>query len=647
MCGLTGIWHPDLRAPDVGALSRMTSQLAHRGPDDAGIQQEPGIGLGHRRLSIIDLETGHQPLCNEDRTVWVVFNGEIFNYPELRADLIRRGHVFKTQSDTEVLVHLYEEHGLDFVDALNGQFAIALWDRRQRRLVLVRDRVGIRPLFHATLPDGTLLFASEMKAILAHGALRAEVDPVALGQIATLWVTIPPRTPFKGVEELGPGRMLVVEPGRRFERRYWQHRFPRANEYEEHTLDYWKSQVRETLEDAVRLQLRADVPVAAYLSGGLDSSILTGLIQRQHEGDLTTFSVAFEDSRFDEAAHQDRAVAHFGTRHRSVRVNAAEVGRTFPDVIWFGERPTVRTAPGPLLRLSGLVRRHETKVVLTGEGADELFAGYNLFREDKARRFWARNPGSQWRASVLSNLYGYVQRDPRGDAFWQAFFRSGLTNTDDPFYSHRLRWQNGTGIRRFFSADVRAQMQSEEAMLAELEAYLEPDRLEWHPLCRAQHLEMMLFMSGYLLSTQGDRMMMASSVEGRVPFLDHRLIELAARIPPKYKLKALKEKHILKEAFRDLLPASITDRPKQPYRAPIFDSLVNGSDLTSALLEPQALADYGLADPFAVEKLMKKLSSAATPSERDEMALAMIGSVQLLHHQFVSALGRAETRQAA
>lgn len=628
-------------------MQRMTTLLTHRGPDDVGFHQEPGVALGHRRLSIIDLQTGHQPLSNEDGSIWVAFNGEIFNYLELRADLLQRGHVFRTRSDTEVLVHLYEEKGLDFVHDLNGQFAIALWDRNRRRLVLARDRVGIRPLFHATLADGTLLFGSEMKAILAHGALRAELDPVALGQVATLWVTIPPRTPFKGIEELPPGRLLVLEDGRRREHRYWQHRFPREHEYEDRTLDYWTQRVRETLEDAVRLQLRADVPVAAYLSGGLDSSILTGLVQRHHKGELATFSVAFDDARFDEAEHQRRAVEHFGTAHRSIRVDAADIGRTFADVVWFGERPTVRTAPGPLLRLSGLVRRHGTKVVLTGEGADELFAGYNLFREDKARRFWAKNPASRWRANALSSLYGYVQRDRRGDAFWQAFFRSGLTDTADRFYSHRLRWQNGAGIRRFFAADVRAQMQSDEALLAELDTYLEPERLNWHPLCRAQHLEMALFMSGYLLSTQGDRMMMASSVEGRVPFLDHRLIELAAQIPPKYKLRGLDEKFVLKETFRDLLPPSIAHRSKQPYRAPIVDSLVSDGTLTGRLLEPEALAEQGLADPVAVQMLLKKLRTAAARSERDEMALAVITSAQLLHHQFVSSLGRAESRQAA
>jgi asparagine synthase (glutamine-hydrolysing) len=534
-------------------------------------------------------------------------------------------------------VHLYEERGLDFVHALNGQFAIALWDEPRRRLVLVRDRVGIRPLFHACLPDGTVLFGSEMKALLAHGALRAEIDPVAVGQIATLWVTVPPRTSFKGIEELGPGRMLVLEPGSRAEHRYWRHEFPAAHEYEELTFEHWRQRVREVLHDAVRLQLRADVPVATYLSGGLDSSILTALVKRHHINDLTTFSVGFSDARFDEREYQRQMVAHLQTDHRQIEVSRADVGQAFSDVVWFAERPMMRTAPAPLLRLAGLVRENGIKVVLTGEGADEIFGGYNLFREDKVRRFWARNPQSTWRPLLLSQLYGYVQRDPKADAFWRLFFRHGLEETAHPYYSHRVRWHNTAHIKRVFAPDFRSQMQSDAELFAELEAYLDPGRERWHPLCRAQYLEMALFMSCYLLNSQGDRMMMGHSVEGRVPFLDHRLIELAAQIPPKFKLRGLEEKFILKRAFDDLLPAAIARRPKQPYRAPIAACFAPGNDnLGAALLQEDALRRTGFLNPGAVTNLLTKNAGSATPSERDEIAIAAAASLQLLHHQFVA-----------
>ena len=637
MCGIAGIWDPERRPVNAAALRRMTRSLTHRGPDEEGFYERPGIGLGHRRLSIIDLGTGQQPLCNEDGSVWVSFNGEIFNYVELREDLVKRGHQFKTRSDTEVLVHLYEERGLDFVHELNGQFAFALWDERHRRLVLARDRVGIRPLFHARLPDGSMLFASEMKALLAHGTLRAEIDPVAVGQIATLWVTVPPRTSFKGIEELGPGRMLVLEQGSRTERRYWRHQFPAAHEYEERTFDHWRERVREVLHDAVRLQLRSDVPVATYLSGGLDSSILTALVKRHHINDLTTFSVGFSDARFDERDYQRQMVAHLQTDHRQIEVSRADIGQAFTDVVWFAERPMMRTAPAPLLRLAGLVRENGIKVVLTGEGADEIFGGYNLFREDKVRRFWARNPQSSWRPLLLSRLYGYVQRDPKADAFWRLFFRHGMEETEHPYYSHRVRWHNTAQIKRVFAADFRAQMQSDEELFAELEAYLDPDRERWHPLCRAQYLEMALFMSCYLLNSQGDRMMMGHSVEGRVPFLDHRLIELAAQIPPKFKLRGLEEKFILKRAFDDILPSTIARRPKQPYRAPIAACFAPGNDnLGAALLHEDALRRTGFVNPAAVTNLLKKNAGSAAPSERDEIAIATAASLQLLHHQFVA-----------
>ena len=329
MCGPAGLLHRDRRPVDRDALRRMTRTLTHRGPDDEGYFDEPGIGLGHRRLSIIDLASGRQPIANEDETVWVAFNGGIFTYVELRADLIKRGHRFRTRSDTETLVHLYEEADHDFVDQLNGQFAIGLWDSVRRRLVLARARVGIRPLFHAVFPDGAVAFASEMKAILAHGAIKAEIDPIAVGQIATLWVSVPSRIPFKPIEELGPGRILVFEDDRRAEHRYWQHRFPAEHEYEEQSLEYWRERVREILDDAVGLQLRSDVPVASYLSGGLDSAILTTLVKQRMPAGLTTFSVGFTDSRFDERQFQRQMVDFLQTDHREIETTQADIGRAF------------------------------------------------------------------------------------------------------------------------------------------------------------------------------------------------------------------------------------------------------------------------------------------------------------------------------
>ncbi|MBK6388082.1 MAG: asparagine synthase C-terminal domain-containing protein [Rhodoferax sp.] len=414
--------------------------------------------------------------------------------------------------------------------------------------------------------------------------------------------------------------------------------FPAEHEYEERSFDFWKDRVREMLHDAVRLQLRSDVPVATYLSGGLDSSILTTLVKRHHINDLITFSVGFVDSQFDEREFQQQMVGHLGTDHRQIEVNGDDIGTAFADVIWFSERPMMRTAPAPLLRLAGLVRENGIKVVLTGEGADEIFGGYNIFREDKVRRFWARNPESQWRSALLSRLYGYIKRDPKAEAFWRLFFRNGLQNTHDPYYSHRIRWNNTAQMKRLFDPDFRAQMQNDEALMADLDTYLDAGREKWHPLCRAQYLEMTLFMSCYLLNSQGDRMMMGHSVEGRLPFLDHRLIELAATIPPKYKIRSLEEKYILKRTFSDILPPAIANRPKKPYRAPIAACFLPGkANLGAELMQKDALEKNGFANVAAFGKLMQQAASEGyAMSERDEMAVATMTSLQLLQHHFVT-----------
>ncbi len=639
MCGIAGIFHANpLKPVDQPALARMAAALAHRGPDGEGFHVEPGVGLAHRRLAIIDLETGRQPLCNEDGSIWVTFNGEIFNYVELRADLMGRGHVFRTHSDTETLVHAYEEYGVEFVQRLNGQFALALWDSPRRRLLLARDRVGIRPLFLATLQDGSLLFASECKAIFAHGGIEPRIDRVAVAQIAALWVPVPPRTAFAGIDELAPGTMLILENGGRKVRRYWDVEFPDASNYEPDPQEAWEERIRELLADAVRLQLRADVPVASYLSGGLDSSILASLVKRHHNNDLITFSLGFEDAAFDEREYQRMMVGALGTDHREITVGTGDIGRAFFESVWWAERPMTRSAPAPLLDLAGLVRQNGIKVVLTGEGADEIFGGYNIFREDKVRRFWARQPQSAWRPALLSRLYGYVKRDPRAEAMWRQFFRGDLEATADPFYSHRIRWGNTASMRKLFADGFADGMPSHDEIIEDVAAVLGGPNARWHPMARAQYLEIKLFMSGYLLSAQGDRMMMAHGVEGRVPFLDHRLIELAARIPPRFKLRGLDEKHVLKHAFREQLPAAIALRPKQPYRAPISACFrKDGSHAGVRLLEPEALAAFGYFDASTASRLVQKSRQSGSLSERDEMAMALMASLQSLHEQFHAA----------
>jgi asparagine synthase (glutamine-hydrolysing) len=639
MCGIAGVLLPAGASADPRLVRAMTRALEHRGPDEEGYHVEGRIGLGQRRLSIIDLAGGRQPIYNEDDSVCVVFNGEIFNYLELRRDLEAKGHRFRTQTDTETIVHAYEEYGRDFPSRLNGQFAIALWDAKAERLVLVRDRMGIRPLFYAEPGPGEIAFASEMKSLFRHPGLRAEIDPQGLNQIYTFWVNVPPRTPFKGVKELRPGECLWMGPGRTESFLYWKPSFPDAGGYPERPLSHYVDGLRDILQQSLTLQLRSDVPVAAYLSGGIDSSIICSLVKRHHNPDLHTFSLAFKESDYDERAWQQQAARYIGTHHRTVEVDNRGVAETFPRAVWFAERPLLRAAPAPMFTLAGLVRSAGIKVVLTGEGADEIFAGYNIFREDKVRRFWAKQPGSRLRPLLLSKLYPYINKSAVSQSFWRAFFKRGLTDTGHRYYSHMIRWQNTSFIKDLLRPELRAQM-DDQALYEELDAYTDPDMMRWDPLCRAQYLEMALFMPGYLLNSQGDRMMMGNSVEGRFPFLDHRVVEFASTIPPRYKLRLLEEKWILKRAFADVVPKEIAERPKQPYRAPIAPALLGGvPSEASSMLDKDVIESSGYFQPEQAGKLLTKLRGGATASAREEMALVGMVSLHLLHRQMVQGQG--------
>ena len=639
MCGITGIFHFKNQCKiNFSALEQMTNILSHRGPDDDGYYIKDGIGLGQRRLSIIDLEGGKQPVHNEDRSIWVVYNGEIFNYIELRAELEEKGHRFYTRSDTEVIVHAYEEYGLNFLEKFIGQFAIALWDEKKKQLILARDRVGIRPLFYSILNNDTILFGSEMKSIMKYPGFVREIYLKGLEQVYTFWVNIPPKTVFKNISELVPGNMLICSDKGIENKTYWKIKFPGANEYEFHPVDFYKNRLSELLFDATTIRLRADVPVASYLSGGIDSSVITALVKKYHNNDLITFSVAFTDKNYDERRYQDEMVKFLKTDHHVVEATYQNISESFKNVVWFTEKPMIRTAPAPLFLLSKLVRDNHIKVVLTGEGADEVFGGYNIFKEDKIRRFWAKNPNSACRPLLLSKLYPYIQKESRqSGSFWQSFFKKNLTDVTNPFYSHLIRWENTSTINNYLNSDLH---RTEEFDYADqLGGYLDPEMNNWHPLSRAQYLEMRLFMAGYLLSSQGDRMMMGNSIEGRFPYLDHRVVEFASTIPPYLKIRGLNEKYILKKTYQDLIPLGIIDRNKQPYRAPIAPCFIGNQvdPVYKYLLSENKVKEYGYFDSSKIDRLFQKIVrfQGANISARDDMAVVAIISTQLLHYHFI------------
>ena len=637
MCGIAGILSgPSVQPPQRGELAAMIGRLHHRGPDGSGFFVDRLVGLAHARLAIIDVAGGDQPIFNEDGSVAVVFNGEIFDYVELRAELEARGHRFRTRSDTEVLVHLYEEHGERFVERLNGQFAIALWDARRERLVLARDRTGIRPLFHVE-SGGRVAFASEVKALFALPDVARELDPRALAEICTYWSCLPPRSAFAGISSVPPGCVLVFEGGDRRLRRYWDWEFPEAAPQGRPDASY-AEELRALLADSVRLQLRSDVPVGTYLSGGLDSAITTALAKAETRAALRTFSLTFEDPEFDESAYQRALVRHLGTEHTSIAVRRGDIAAAFPRTILHTESPILRTAPTPLMLLAEQVRSAGFKVVLTGEGADEVFGGYDLFKEASVRRFWARAPGSRWRHRLLERLYPWLRNSPAtGRAFTEAFFREGLDQLDRPWFAHLPRWSTTGRISRFFSAELRSRVgewNPRDAFAATLPQGIE----RWLPLGRDQYVEAHTLMTGYLLSSQGDRVAMAHSVEGRFPFLDHRVIEFANRLPPRLKLRGLTEKYILRRATADLLPPEVSARVKQPYRAPDSSSFFAGGrpvGYVAELFTPAKLAAAGYFDAAAAGRLLAKCAAGRAIGFADNMAFVCILSTMLLHEQLI------------
>ncbi|MEJ2037959.1 MAG: asparagine synthase (glutamine-hydrolyzing) [Desulfosarcinaceae bacterium] len=639
MCGIAGIVNYAHPEPWEDVLHPMLRSMHHRGPDATGLYHSDLAGLGHARLSIIDLAGGHQPMHNEKRDVWIVFNGEIFNYPELTRDLVKRGHRFYTQSDTEVIVHLYEEYGSGLFQHLNGQFAIGIWDHEKRRLLLGRDRMGIRPLFYHHKGQ-RLHFASEIKALLTDARVPRRLNRQTLSDVFTCWTPVDPMTAFEDIFQLPPGHFAIFDSTGFRQERYWQLDFS-EEATDARPQEELIEEMRDLLLDAARIRLRADVPVGAYLSGGIDSTFISTLVKKHFNNKLNTFSVQFTDKRFDERAFQQQALSAIRTEHRAVECADEDIGRLFPQVVWHAEAPTIRTAPTPLMMLSGLVRRSDFKVVLTGEGADEIFAGYNIFKEAKIRRFWARHPDSACRPHLLRKLYPYIFDSQTGqaNAFLFGFFKKSLTDVNSPVYSHLVRWQNTHQLKNFFTRDFLPEDTGLERFVQRISAQLPSAFGHWPPLGKAQYLESTLFLSNYLLSTQGDRMAMANSVEGRFPFLDHRVVQLAASLPPGLRLHGLTEKYLLKQMARGQVPDELITRAKQPYRAPISRCFMGAAppDYVPELLGEQALKQSGCFEAAKVQRLVAKCrqQEGRLASERENMALVAILSTQLLDHQFI------------
>jgi len=631
------------------SLRRMIRMLSHRGPDDTGLHVENGVGLAHARLSIIDLSGGQQPMCNEDSTLWITFNGEIFNYLELREELIGKGHRFATRSDTEVILHLYEENGEDCVRHLNGQWAFAIWDYQRHRLFLSRDRLGVRPLFY-TQAKNTFIFGSEIKAIFACPGISREIDFNGLDEVFTYWCTIPPTTLFRNIQELPPGHSITVDTGGVAVRQYWDCQFEGTSEVVDPSQEQARAdELLELLIDATQIRLRSDVPVGAYLSGGLDSTFTTAMVKKFTNTQLRTFSVTFDEPEFDESSFQREAVRFLDTEHQEIRCSKNQIGEVFPDVIWHTEKPVLRTAPAPLYLLSRLVRNSGYKVVVTGEGSDEVLGGYDIFKETKIRRFWESQPDSRMRPALLRRLYPYLQNiQNQPDAYRKAFFHINVDRNQQPFFSHIPRWQLTAKLKTFFSDATRAAIAGDDGY-SKVRARLPQRYSSWDSFCQAQYLETKYLLPGYILSSQGDRVAMAHSVEGRFPFLDHRVVEFASRLPVSLKMKVLNEKYLLKRCAARLIPPSVAQRQKQPYRAPEACSFLQPAarEYMDELLSPEQIRRDGIFDAPAVEMLLGKFRKGAAIGIKDNMGLVGVVSTQLLLHQFINHFEGKMTSHAA
>lgn len=634
MCGIAGYYQlNDRQQNDLRTLEQMIQPITHRGPDGFGFFADRKVGLAHARLSIVDLEGGWQPITNEDRTLWIIFNGEIFNYPELRQRLVAQGHIFATQSDTEVILHLYEEKGTRCLADLNGQFAIAIYDSKVKSLFLARDRMGIRPLFYTTY-NGSCYFGSEVKSLFsANPAIPREFDPRVLSEIFTFWSPAGEETVFRGVKQLLPGYFMeitdtgVIEP-----ECYWSIPFCPDEPGVRPEQDY-ATELRELLIDSVRLRLRADVPVGAYLSGGLDSSAITSIIKNYTDNPLKTFSVTFRDEVYDESQEQDSMVDYLSTDHNRVSCSYSDIATAFPEVIWHTETPILRTAPTPLFLLSKLVRQNNYKVVLTGEGADEVLGGYDIFKEAKIRAFIQAQPNSELRPQLLKRLYPYLALSPTRSAEYAQKFFATDADIDDDFFAHRPRWKTASGTHIFFTDEILKRASSVPKGLS----YIQDSLQGLDFFNKAQYVECKVLMANYLLSSQGDRMAMANSVEGRFPFLDHRVVEYAGRIPSKYKMKVLNEKNILKQAMSDILPSNIIKRKKQPYMAPDILSFFGDAepDYLDYYLSENLLKDAGLFKYKNVEKLINKCRKKSRQGFKENMAFVGILSSQILYEKMI------------
>jgi asparagine synthase (glutamine-hydrolysing) len=646
MCGIAGIVNlTEPAAIDPQIVRRMADAITHRGPDEDGYFFRPGLALANRRLSIVGLADGKQPISNEDRSVSVVFNGELFDYPEVKAQLQAKGHQFRTHCDTELIPHLYEEHGEGVFEKLRGQFAVALWDERKQQLLLARDRFGICPLFWTQQGDW-LLFASEIKALLASGLVPARPDVRGINHVFTYFALPGPVTCFAGINCLLPGRFLQIANGTVAEKVYWEIDFPDAGQEEMRDFRRFGSNAHSPVIDefeavmkkAVERRLRADVPVVSYLSGGVDSSLVVALAcaQRRSEGKrpIPTFTISVQDDpTLNEKSEAHIVARHVGCEETIVDCGRDEVLKTYPELIRAAEGPVIDTACAALLMLARKVHQSGYKVALTGEGADEWLAGYPWYKAHRALGMLDVIPGLP-----LGGLArrAYLKLTGAPPFAWDSVQRIINTIGGDS------AWLNiyglfGSAKTRFFSAGMWEQL-GDHLPYADLKLHVERAK-KWHPLNRSLYLGARVMLPGLLLASKGDRVAMNSSVETRYPFLDEEVFGFLAKLHPVWKMRGLRDKLILRYLADRWVPRSIAWRRKAMFRAPLdgFHTTTMPT-FVDQLLSPESLRKTGYFDVAAVghwRHAFGGMRVGSTQRTMVEMGLVGVVATQLWHHTYI------------
>jgi asparagine synthase (glutamine-hydrolysing) len=601
MCGICGFAEPQSsKVPDRTGVEAMCRTLIHRGPDDEGIYVGPGVGLGSRRLSIIDLDGGRQPISNENRSVWVVFNGEIYNYRQLESLLNKLGHKFSTRCDTEVIVHAYEEFGDECVKYLNGMFAFALWDTARRRLLLARDRFGIKPLYY-TLSKKQLVFGSELKALLAHPAVERKLDFVALDEYLSFEYVPTPRTIIKDVKKLPPGyRLSFSESGLSIES-YWDLSLSKSERKPPVSWRDYKGRLRQKLEEAVEKEMVSDVPIGVLLSGGIDSSTILAMMAKHAPGNVKSFSIAFEEKSFDESGYARMAAQHLGSEHHELTVTSSMMLDLIPRLMDFLDEPLGDSSLIPTYFLSQFARQH-VKVALGGDGGDEMFAGYPTLKAHRLIEYYERWVPFSLRATLIPRIIDSlpVSKDNISFDFKARRFISGR---GVPVANRHHRWLGS------FTPQEKAELFVPELLQEEVDTY--DIAYEHQRRCDAEqtlnqilYMDVKLYLEGDIL-TKVDRASMANSLEVRVPFLNHSLVEHVAEIPHSLKLRGTKTKFLLKKAMEDQIPSDIVSRPKKGFNMPVAYWLnSNLKELVQDQFQEDKIRREGFFNPPYIQKLI-------------------------------------------